>query len=74
MIKTLKEMPRADKIEINLTGPEGNAFYLLGLAGKLCKDFGLDREVVIKEMKSSDYDNLLEVFDNYFGEIVNLYR
>ena len=74
MIKTLKEMPRADKIEIDLIGPEGNAFYLLGLAGKLCKDFGLDREVVIKEMKSSDYDNLLEVFDNYFGEIVNLYR
>ena len=74
MIKTLKEMPRAEKIEIDLTGPEGNAFYLLGLAGKLCKDFGLEKDVVTKEMQSGDYENLLEVFDNYFGEVVNLYR
>ena len=74
MIKTLKEMPRAEKIEIDLTGPEGNAFYLLGLAGKLCKDFDLDATVVRKEMTAGDYDNLLQVFDNYFGEIVNLYR
>ena len=74
MIKSLKEMPRATKIEIDLTGPEGNAFYLLGLAGKLCKDFGLEWEVVTKEMQSGDYENLLEVFDNYFGEVVDLYR
>lgn len=74
MIKSLKEMPRAEKIEIDLAGSEGSAFYLLGLAGELCKDFGLEREVVTKEMQSGDYENLLEVFDNYFGEIVNLYR
>ena len=54
MIKTLKEMPRAEKIEIDLTGPEGNAFYLLGLAGRLCKDFGLEKDVVTKEMQSGD--------------------
>ncbi len=74
MIKTLKEMPRAEKIEIDLTGPEGNAFYLIGLASNLCKSYDLDAEVVRREMMASDYENLLEVFDNYFGEIVNLYR
>jgi hypothetical protein len=74
MIKTLKEMPRAVKIEIDLTGPEGNAFYLLGLARSLCENFDLDAGVVRKEMMAGDYDELLEVFDNYFGEIVNLYR
>ena len=74
MIKTLKEMPRAEKIEIDLTGPEGNAYYLLGLAHKLSTQYELDYEVVKKEMTASDYENLLQVFDNYFGEIVNLYR
>jgi len=74
MIKTLKEMPRAERIEIDLTGPEGNAFYLLGLAGNLCKNFDLDAAVVRKEMMAGDYEELLVVFDNYFGEIVNLYR
>ena len=74
MIKTLKEMPRAEKIEIDLTGPEGNAYYLLGLAHKLSTQYELDYEVVKKEMTASDYENLLQVFDNYFGEIVNLCR
>jgi hypothetical protein len=74
MIKTLKEMPRAEKIEIDLTGPNGNAFYLIGLATNLCENFDLDAEVVRKEMMAGDYENLLQVFDNYFGEIVNLYR
>ena len=74
MIKTLAEMPRANKIEIDLTGPEGNAYYLLGLANKLCVTYDLDPNIVHKEMMASDYENLLQVFDNYFGEIVNLYR
>jgi len=74
MIKKLSEMPRAEKIEIDLTGPEGNAHYLIGLATNLCDNFDLDAVVVRKEMMASDYENLLEVFDNYFGEIVNLYR
>lgn len=74
MIKTLKEMPRAEKIEIDLTGPEGNAYYLLALAQKLSKQFDLDYEVINREMTAGNYDNLLEVFDGYFGEIVNLYR
>jgi len=74
MIKSLKEMPRAAKIEIDLTGPQGNAFYLLGLAKKLCTAYELDPDTVHKEMTSGDYEKLLEVFDGYFGEVVNLYR
>jgi len=74
MIKKLSEMPRAKKIEIDLTGPHGNAYYLLGLAGKLCHELSLDKDIVRKEMTAGDYENLLEVFDNYFGEIVDLYR
>ena len=36
----LTKQPR--KQVIDLTGPQGNAFYLLGTAMKLCKQIGLD--------------------------------
>lgn len=70
---TIKKLKK-DKIIINLTGPKGNAFYLLGLASTLSKRLGLDEKEVIKEMKKSDYKNLIKVFDKYFGSLVDLYR
>jgi len=74
MIKSLNEMPRAKKIEVDLSGPHGNAYYLLGLAIGLAEELDLEKDIIRKEMMASDYDNLLKVFDNYFGEIVNLYH
>lgn len=71
MIKT-KE--RTGLIEIDLTGPEGNAYYLLGTANNLAKKLGLSSEVILTEMKSGDYENLINVFDKYFGSFVILYR
>jgi hypothetical protein len=65
---------KSSKIEIDLTGPHGNAFYLLGLASKYAKQLDLNPSEVIAEMQSGDYENLIEVFDNYFGDFVNLYR
>lgn len=61
-------------IEVDLTGPQGNAYYLLGLASKLCQRFDLDKDQVRKEMTRGDYENLVNVFDRYFGTIVILYR
>jgi hypothetical protein len=61
-------------IEIDLTGPDGNAFFLLGTAGRLAKQLGLDSKEIQAEMMSGDYENLVNVFDNYFGSIVTLYR
>lgn len=61
-------------IEIDLTGPQGNAFFLLGTAKKLAKQLGLNGKEIMEEMKSSDYENLLQVFDKYFGDFVTLYR
>jgi hypothetical protein len=71
MIKT-KE--RKSYIEVDLTGPQGNAFYLLGLASNLAKQLGLDSDEIRKEMTTGDYENLVQVFDKYFGSIVVLYR
>lgn len=69
----IKKQPKG-KRSIDLTGPDGNAYYLLGTAQSWAKQMGLDVDKVIAEMKSSDYENLIEVFDKYFGSICDLER
>ena len=61
-------------IEIDLTGPQGNAFYLLATAKNLAKQLDLDSDKILNEMRSSDYENLIQVFDKNFGLFVTLYR
>ena len=67
--------PEPRKREINLLGPQGNAYFLLATADNLSKqlDLGDDvREKISDEMTSSDYENLIKVFDKYFGKFVDL--
>ena len=61
-------------IEIDLTGPQGNAFFLLGTAMNLARQLGLNSEEVCGKMKEGDYEHLVQTFDNYFGDFVTLYR
>ena len=70
----IKEKPQSTGIEIDLTGPQGNAYFLLGTASNLCKLFGCDSKPIIYDMQSGDYDNLLSVFDKHFGDFVTLYK
>ena len=67
-----KQQPK--EIVIDLTGPQGNAFFLLGTAKDLCHQLDLKWEQVHSEMTSSDYENLIQVFDSYFGDFVMLER
>jgi uncharacterized small protein (DUF1192 family) len=65
------------KITIDLSGPEGNAFFILSMVKELGKRIGMTKEEISKiqgEMMSSDYENLLKVFDREFGELVIMYR
>ena len=57
---------------IDLTGPDGNAFALLGLANRLSKKFSIENPV--DEMQKGDYEHLVKVFDNAFGDFVILER
>ena len=59
-------------IVVDLTGPDGNAFALMGLASRLAKQLGIKSPTA--EMMSGDYENLLEVFDKNFGDFVILER
>ena len=61
-------------IEIDLTGPDGNAFVLIGMASRLAKQLGLDSNEIKTEMMSGDYEHLVNTFDKYFGHFVTLYR
>lgn len=68
-----KKQPETE-IVIDLTGPEGNAFVLLGYVSRFGKQLGLDVPTILDEMKSGDYENLITVFDRYFGDFVILER
>jgi hypothetical protein len=70
MIRNKKE--KKGPIVIDLTGPDGNAFVLMGYAKNFARQLDLDADVIIKEMKSGDYEHLIKVFDNYFGSFVIL--
>lgn len=59
---------------IDLTGPDGNAFCLMGFASGYAEQLGLNSKEIIDQMKSGDYENLLQVFEKYFGEYVILER
>lgn len=61
-------------IEIDLRGPQGNAYFLLGQANAWAKQLGLDSEEIQKDMMSSDYEHLVKVFDAHFGHFVTLIR
>ena len=61
------------EVVIDIDGPDGNAFALMGYA----KDFGRqlgynarDCGNVIAEMTSGDYENLLKTFTKHFPFVV----
>lgn len=74
MIKSKYHKMKTGPVEIDLTGPDGNAFNLIGIASNLAKQLDLDKKKIREEMMSGDYENLLKVFDKHFGEFVTLYR
>lgn len=70
----IRQKQPPSEIVIDLTGPEGNAFSLMARATEFAKQLGFDDSSIVEEMTSGDYENLLEVFDKYFGHFVVLER
>ena len=76
-IKKIEDKPRKKEIEIDLTGPEGNAFVLIAYAKRLGKMLGYDDdhiERITDEMKLTDYEGLIHTFDREFGSFVTMWR
>jgi hypothetical protein len=70
----VKKPEKSGPIEVDLTGPDGNAFVLMGMAKRWARDLNLDGEMINKEMMMGDYENLLDVIEHYFGDYVIMYR
>lgn len=68
-------------IQVDIRGEQGNAFWLLGYARKLAKQLSdvspstsdsYDPKKITEEMMSGNYHHLLDTFETYFGEWVEL--
>ena len=54
---------------IDIRGPQGNAFALMGTAKSLARQLGYDREEteeILNEMRSGSYEDLLDTFERHF--------
>ena len=69
-----KSQKEVKQIEIDLTGPDGNAFVLMGYAKNLAKQLKLDGDMITKEMMLGDYEDLLATMEHYFGDYIIMYR
>lgn len=65
-----KKQPNTDKIIIDLTGPQGNAFYLMGVVKDTFRRSGAPElgHAIVQEMMKGDYEHLLKTFDLYLGD------
>jgi hypothetical protein len=70
----IRDKQPQSEIVIDLTGPDGNAFALLAYAKRFAQQLNLDFSKIQDEMTSGDYENLVQVFDDNFGEFVILER
>ena len=59
MIKDATELLHK-RPEVDLTGPDGNAFALMGMAKGWAKQLGLDWKEIHAQMIAGDYENLLK--------------
>jgi len=60
--------PKYPDIEVQLSGEDGNAFYILGKVTKEMRNAGISKEertLFLEEAKSGDYDELLETCDRW---------
>lgn len=67
---TIRQKQESDKIVIDLTGPQGNAFYLMGVVKQTFRRSGAPElgDHIIREMQKGDYEHLLKTFDLYLGD------
>jgi len=69
----IRDKKAQKEIVIDLTGPQGNAFFLLGYAKKLAKQLDFeDVDGLLADMQAGDYNHLVKVFDEHFGDFIIL--
>lgn len=64
------KQPSSSPLIVDLTGSDGNAFVLLSMAKRWARDLQLDFNSIRDDAMSGDYEHLLSVLDNHFGDYV----
>lgn len=62
---------------LDLRGPDGNAFALMGYARSLMRQMEYEPEeiqAVLDEMTAGDYHDLVDTFVRHFGDFVDIIR
>jgi hypothetical protein len=61
---------------IDLSGPEGNAFYLMAVVKKTFRRSGASElgDQIVEEMMKGDYDHLVKTFELYLGDHFKLVK
>jgi hypothetical protein len=61
---------------IDLSGPEGNAFYLMAVVKKTFRRSGASElgDEIVAEMMKGDYDHLVKTFELYLGDHFKLVK
>ena len=80
MITSIKNK-KEQRIEIDLTGPDGNVFSLISIGMNLLKELNKRRGAEYfnikefqEEMMRSDYDHSVNTMEKYFGHLIIMYR
>jgi hypothetical protein len=55
---------------IDLSGPQGNAFYLMGVVKQTFRRSGAKElgDEIVEQMMKGDYEHLLKTFELYLGD------
>ena len=72
MTLKIKEEKPFEKIQLDLTGEDGNVFVVMSLGNKLAKKIGLDFNPIREDMMSKDYGHAIRVFERHFGDFVDI--
>ena len=66
--------PPSGKRRIDLRGPEGNAFALMGITKDILEHLGKDPKPILDKMMEGDYEKLLQVMEKEVGDFVIMHR
>jgi len=73
----IKEKPVKSKVEIDLSGTDGNKFELMGCARRWDKQLGYtpkETTEFINQLMYGDYNNLVNLMEERFGSFVTFYK
>ena len=62
-------------MDVDITGPEGNAISLMGNAERWAKQLGWNQQTIdaiLEDMQSGDYNHLLDVIEDKFEHVGTL--